>query len=520
MTIALQSTTLLAGSLSSGANVADFLLEGKNPARVALLGKDGSYTYGQLRSASDAVAYFLLEQGGKKGDRVLLLAENSFFWIASYLGVMRAGLVAVPLPSGIEPEALLHIAELTGPRFGFVQSKLVSSAAQIPGMLIASDATNCSSSGVADFRRVLEHVPANSGTHPSLEHTSSSDLAALMFTSGSTGKPRGVMISHGNIAANTESIISALQLTPQDRIMAVLPFHYCFGASLLHTHFRVGGSVVMDSRFMYPDKVLERMIESECTGFAGVPSHFQILLRKSSLPRMKFPQLRYVQQAGGHLAPVFVRNLNAVLPDTDVFLMYGQTEATARLTCLPASEVAARPNSIGKPIPGVDIRVIKENGDAVEPGEPGEIIASGKSIAAGYWRDDPSTAVTFRGGSLHTGDIATVDEDGFLYLLDRTRDFVKCGGERVSCQAIEEQLLEFSALLEAAVIGIPDEVLGEAVKAFVVPRDPQVAGFEDDLRQFCRLNLPLKWNPKTFAVLSALPKNNAGKVLKQALRQL
>lgn len=518
MATLLESKTPVLGRSSVPMNVADYLLAGKDAARPALLILEQSYSYGQLLSASNAIARFLIEHGGQKGDRVLLLAENSFFWITAYLGTMRAGLVAVPLPAGIESEALQHVAERTQPRFGFVQSKAVHTASQVSTMVIASDATDCASSGIVDFNRMLEYFAAKDAEEISLPQTESSDVAALMFTSGSTGKPRGVMVSHGNIVANTESIISSLRLTAADRIMAVLPFHYCFGASLLHTHLRVGGSLVTDSRFMYPDKVLQRMAETECTGFAGVPSHFQILLRKSSLPRMKFPRLRYVQQAGGHLAPVFVRDLKAALPDTEVFLMYGQTEATARLTCLPSDAAATKPNSIGKAIAGVTIRVLNEAGIDALPGEPGEIVARGGNVALGYWDDPEASTATFRHGSLHTGDIGTLDAEGFLYLHDRTRDFVKCGGERVSCQAIEEQLLEFEGLLEAAVIGIPDEILGEGIKAFVVPRDPKMSGFEDQLRQFCRQTIPLKWNPKVFVVLPGLPKNNAGKVLKQALR--
>jgi acyl-CoA synthetase (AMP-forming)/AMP-acid ligase II len=520
MTAALEPIAALNWRHRNTMNVADSLLAAKEPAHTALLTQQASYTYGQLQTAVAAVCSFLLEHGGKKGDRVLLLAENSFFWVVSYLGAIRAGLVVVPLPAAIDQEALEPIAQLTQPRFGFLQHKAINNASRIPDMLKVSDAEGCSSSGIFDFKCVLEHANTIESADKRLPETSSNDLASLMFTSGSTGRPRGVMVSHGNIAVNTESIISSLQLSSRDRIMTVLPFHYCFGASLLHTHLRLGGSLVIDSRFMYPDKVLHRMIETECTGFAGVPSHFQILLRKSSLPRMKFPHLRYVQQAGGHLAPVFVRELKAALPDTDLYLMYGQTEATARLTCLPPGDVVAKPNSIGKAIPGVSIRVVNKAGIEVKPGEPGEIVAQGHNVAMGYWRDEDDGASAFRQGLLHTGDIGTVDEDGFLYLLDRTRDFLKCGGERVSGQTIEEHLLEFEGLLEVAVIGIPDEVLGEAIKAFVVPRDSKAPSFEDQLRQFCRQNLPIKWNPKEYVILTALPKNNAGKVLKQALRQL
>ena len=278
------------------------------------------------------------------------------------------------------------------------------------------------------------------------------------------------MVSHANIIANTDSIVSCLSLTERDRIMAVLPFHYCYGASLLHTHLHVGGEVVGDSRFMYPETVIQRMIETRCTGFAGVPSHFQILLRNSSFRKKQFPDLRYVQQAGGSLASTFIRELKDALPHTQVFIMYGQTEATARLSYLPPDSLDSKLGSIGKGMPGVTLRVVNEEGREVSPGEVGEIVAEGANVTLGYWRAPQESEGTFRNGALYTGDLARVDEEGFIYIVDRAKDFLKCRGEKVSCRQIEEVLLEFDELVEAAVIGIPDGVLGEAVKAFVVPR--------------------------------------------------
>ena len=344
------------------------------------------------------------------------------------------------------------------------------------------------------------------------------DLATLMFTSGSTEKPRGVMVSHRNITANTESIIQYLGLRETDRMMTVLPFHYCFGTSLLHTHLRVGGSLVVDSRFLYPEKILQRMLETECTGFAGVPSHYQILLRNSSLRKKTFPYLRYFQQAGGHLAPAFIRELKQALPRTQIFIMYGQTEATARLSYLPPELLDTKLGSVGKGIPGVKLRVVDESGREVHPGEVGEIVAEGENIAIGYWRAPAETAVAFRNGELHTGDMATMDKDGYVYIVDRAKDFLKIGGKRISCCQIEDQLLECDEVLEAAVVGIPDEVLGEAVKAFVVPRMPNYSKLQEDLDCFCKKHMPPQLIPREIVVTSALPKNSAGKVLKQKLR--
>jgi len=482
-------------------NVFDYLLEGKPDSSPALLTLSAEHSYREVRTAAESVADFLLASGGKKGQRVLLLAENGLFWVAAYLGIVRAGMVCVPLPTKIAGGDLEFILSATEPRWIFTEpraSKLIpESSKSIP---------------------LVTEMPVHAGNYDGGPSIDEDDLAALMFTSGSTGRPRGVMITHGNIIANTDSIIQYLSLTSRDRIMAVLPFHYCFGTSLLHTHLRIGGSLVLDSRFMYPEVVLRRMHETACTGFAGVPSHYQILLRKSNLGRMEFPHLRYVQQAGGQLAPAFIQALRQALPNQQIFVMYGQTEATARLSYLPPGELDRKLGSVGKGMPGVQLSVVGDDGLPVAPQQTGEIVAEGGNIARGYWNDPEETARCFRNGKLYTGDLATVDEDGFIYIVDRAKDFLKCGGKRVSCRHLENVLLEYDELIEAAVVGVPDEVLGEAALAYVVPRNPKAQPTPQELETHCRSRLPLSFVPKRYVLLSALPKNSSGKVLRPLLK--
>jgi acyl-CoA synthetase (AMP-forming)/AMP-acid ligase II len=320
------------------------------------------------------------------------------------------------------------------------------------------------------------------------------------------------MLSHRNLCANTESIIAAIGLTPDDRAMAVLPFHYSFGASVLQTHLALGASVVIDRRFIFPDKVLQRMQETACTGFAGVPSHYQILLRKSRFPSMRFPHLRWMQQAGGKLQETFVRELRDLQPAVRLYLMYGATEATARLSILPAEEVDRRPWSIGKGIPGVSLRVLDENGAEVRTGDVGEIVAEGPNIARGYLHDELETANTFRQGRLHTGDLASIDAEGFITVIGRAKNFLKCGGMRISAERFEEALLAFPDIVEAAVIGVPDELLGEAPAAFVVARVPGDPTVAERLRAFAKDQVPLQFRPKIIEVVAELPKNAAGKL--------
>ena len=501
-------------------NVADFLLEGKDPGRLVLRLLDRDHTYGELQRATTQVARYLSTVGGHTGDRALLIADNSMFWVAAYLGTMRAGLVSVPLPPGIPSSELDYISRTTAARIAFVQTEVaVRNANCFASMHVLTNTPAAGLPAGAGQRSFSELGDLTAGTIET-PRASAADLAALMFTSGSTDRPRGVMISHGNIVANTESIIAYLGLTENDRIMAVLPFYYCFGTSLLHTHLKVGGSLVVDPRFMYPEVILERMIETECTGFAGVPSHFQILLRSSSIRRKSFPHLRYVQQAGGGLAKAFIQELRQVLPWAQVFVMYGQTEATARLSYLPPACLETKLGSIGRGIPGVLLRVLNERGQQVRAGEVGEIVAEGRNVASGYWCAPEESAVSFRDGQLYTGDLATVDEDGFIYIVDRAKDFIKCGGARISCRYLTDQLLGCDSLMEAAVIGVPDVTLGEAVKAFVVPRDPQTRGLEEQVRLFCKKHMPPQLVPREIVVLRELPRNSAGKVVKPRLRDL
>jgi acyl-coenzyme A synthetase/AMP-(fatty) acid ligase len=324
------------------------------------------------------------------------------------------------------------------------------------------------------------------------------------------------MVSHGNILANTEDIIASMDIGKDDRIMAVLPFHYCFGTSLLHTHLLAGASVVVDNRFLYPEKVLQNLQESRCTSLAGVPSTYQILLRRSNLKQVKFPHLKKLQQAGGKLAEPFIAELEEALPQARLFVMYGQTEATARLSCITPEDRHAHPGSIGKGLRQVSLQVIGQDGKPVAPGQPGQIVATGKNITLGYWRDPESTQRVY-GGGLHTGDLATVDEDGFVKIVGRARDFLKCGGKRVSARQIEETLLHFPGMTEAAVVGIPDIVLGEAVCLFAV--HPQGSQMEAELVKFCEKELDHTLLPKKIIYLDTLPRNNSGKADKLALKE-
>jgi acyl-CoA synthetase (AMP-forming)/AMP-acid ligase II len=343
--------------------------------------------------------------------------------------------------------------------------------------------------------------------------------AALMLTSGTTAYPRAVRVTHRNIQANTDSIIQYLDLTSQERILVVLPFYYCFGTSLLHTHLRVGGTVVICNTFAYPETALDLLDAAQCTGLAGVPSTYQTLLRNTTFAQRKLNSLRKIQQAGGKLQVVFIRELIQALPHAQIYVMYGQTEATARLSYLPPELLGTKIGSIGKGIPGVSLRVLDEAGQDVHPGEVGEIYAWGDNISPGYMNDPGASAEKFVNGALRTGDLATVDEDGFIYIVDRKADFIKSMGHRVSSQEIEARILEIPEVVAAAAIGEADELQGEAIKVFVTLKSG-VSLAEEDVIDYCRRQMARHMVPKQVVVVDSLPMNAHGKVIKSALRSL
>ena len=294
-------------------NAAAYLLDnGASGDKIALVTSEGSYTYDEIIERAHRVGGFLADSGVKRGERVALIADSSFFWVSVYLGTILAGRVSVPLPTNIEPEKLDFILEFTECGIVFAQSKYAQkyrSILETGRTLVVDDMAGIPGEVLEG---AVDHTSTVNGTLPEnypavSDFDDRSELAALMFTSGSTGVPRGVMVSHRNLIANTTGIIDYLGLNERDRMMAVLPFYYCFGTSLLHTHLRAGGSVVVDNRFLFPNVVLKRMVETECTGFAGVPSTYQILLRSSNMKKMEFPCLKHVQQAGGKLRIEFAQ---------------------------------------------------------------------------------------------------------------------------------------------------------------------------------------------------------------------
>ncbi|WP_203137808.1 class I adenylate-forming enzyme family protein [Microbacterium sp. JZ31] len=485
-------------------NTAEFLVGGADPDAPFLTDDRGEHRYAELRAAAASLRGRLEELDAPPRSPVAIVAANGLFWVAAYLAVLAAGHVAVPVPvTTTPPEAAARIGWI-GARVVFADAR----SARRLAPLLPSAATIIGEEALE--RGDAERAPARVDPHQD---------AAYVFTSGTTGHPRAVRLTHANIQANTESILGYLHLHDDDRMLVVLPFTYVFGASLLHTHLRAGASLVNQTVVAYPETVVERLERERCTGFAAVPSVLQMLARSSTMLERRLPHLRQLQLAGGRVSPPVLEQLLEAPFQADVFVMYGQTEATARLSYLPPGELRARPGSIGRGVPGVALRVVDEHGVEVAPGEIGEIRARGASISPGYLDDPEATERKMPGGELRTGDLATVDDDGFIYVVDRAEDFIKTWGHRVASQDVETVAMELPDLLAAAAVGVPCPLAGERIEILAVTR----AGSEltaRDVIAHCRVRLAKHMVPEAVHLVDALPLNANGKVVKSEVRAL
>ena len=327
------------------------------------------------------------------------------------------------------------------------------------------------------------------------------------------------MLTHGNFVANAESIVSYLGLTAVDRVMCVLPFSYVYGLSLLHTHLAVGGSLVIENRSAFPNVVLAGMAEHQVTGFAGVPSTFALMLHRSDLDAAHLTHLRYVTQAGGAMPPARIDEWQTRGPRADFYVMYGATEAAARLTFVPPADLGRKRGSIGKPIPNVEVRVLTDEGEVAAPGVVGELVARGTNIASGYWNRPDETAERFGPEGYRTGDLGYVDEEGFLFLVGRRHDMIKVGANRVGAREIEDVLHQHPAVLEAAVVEAPHHLLGGVPVAFVALR-AAVEQVDATLRAFCADRLAPYKVPARVIAQPELPKLAGGKLDKRSLSSM
>lgn len=486
----------------------------QTPDALAVIHGERRVSYAQLWRQVGAVAGFLRAHKLAVGARVALLMDNSPAYIAAYYGVLAAGGVVVALNAATKSRDLSNWLGHSGASWliadgAHPELAAVAAARAREELRIVAVGASAVSDAIAWDEVLATPAQAPLGADPEAP-------AAIIYTSGTTGKPKGVTLSHRNLAANVKSILTYLELSGADRALNVLPFYYSYGNSVLHTHLAVGGSLVLENSMMFPHKVMERLAAERATGFAGVPSTYALLLNRVRFQDYDLSSLRYMTQAGGAMPTTNIARLHAALPQVALFVMYGQTEATARLTYLPPARLEEKLGSAGRAIPGVTLEIRDEHGRPMPSGTVGEIYARGDNIMRGYWNDADTTAQVLRDGWLKTGDLARMDEDGFIFIEGRLSDMIKSGAHRINPKEIEEVIAEVDGVAEVAVVGVPDDILGQTIRAVIVPQ-PGAALVPRAIQAHCHKQLALYKIPKLIDFASELPKTASGKVKRYLL---
>ena len=490
-------------------------------------------SYAEVDRKVSGLARGLREAGLQRGDRIGIYLDASVPQTLSIFGVSRAGGVYVPINGLLFPEQVGHIARDCQMK-GLIttREKLETLAQTIKDTPSLDFLILVGEGGPVDVplsTYAFEELCALDLPAGWRDHGIEKDLAAILYTSGSTGKPKGVMLSHAQVMAGSSIVSTYLEITESDRILAVLPFSFDAGMNQLMTAWQQGATLILIN-FVFAREVVKTLIAERVTGLAGVPTFWSLLSQPSSgLHKQPLPHLRYITNTGGAMPQPVLAKLRELLPPTRVYLMYGLTEAF-RSTYLPPEELDRRPTSMGKAIPDTEILVINEEGKPCKPGEVGELVHRGPTVSMGYWGQPELTAKVLRPHPFlppelgdvervcYSGDYVKMDEDGFLYFIGRRDTMIKSSGFRISPTEVEEVLFKSGLLKIAAVIGIPDPVLGQTVKAFVVARE-DVDLKAEGLREFCAANMPRHMVPKAIEVLDQMPRTTSGKVDYPALRR-
>lgn len=421
---------------------------------------------------------------------------------AAIFGILKAGAVFVPVNPSTKIDKLRYVLSDCGAKV------LIAGARKSEGLAV---------DGVT-----IVH-PAETGSYvclPPAKHCIDVDLAAIIYTSGSTGRPKGVMLTHLNMISAANSITAYLENTADDIILNVLPLSFDYGLYQLLMAFKIGGTLVLERGFVYPFQVVETIIRESVTGLPLVPT-IAVLLLQMDLRKYQFPALRYITNTAAALPPAHIANLRSMFPAAKLFSMYGLTECK-RVSYLPPDQLDARPASVGRGMPNEEVFIVGEAGVRVAPGETGELVVRGSNVMKGYWNLPEETAKVLKPGPvpgemmLYTGDLFRADSEGYLYFVARKDDIIKSRGEKVSPREIENVLCAMPEILEAAVIGVADAVLGEAIVAFVVPRDRITTTAREVLRH-CAAHMEEFLVPQRVHILASLPKSPNGKVDKHEL---
>lgn len=498
------------------------------PSKMALICNGRRLTYAELDAMANRMANALIHHGLQRGDRVILYMHNSIELVVSIFAVLKAGGVFSVVDFATRPDKLGYIAAdcaaialVTHDHQAEIAVVLMEEADSLQFAILAGDGAQGSivyRPRLLSFDHIQIEYPAERPPQSALD----CDLAYLLYTSGSTGDPKGVMTTHRSSLAAVEIAVEYLGLSAEDILVSPLPLSYSHGCNQLLKTLRAGATLILEKSFAYPNQTLKMMAAERATFFAGVPTVYAILL-KLDLSRYDLSRLRGMSSAGAPLAPALIEQLIEKLPQVRLYSIYGMAEASNALALDP-DQILLRAASVGKAFPGTEVWLEDEYGLRLGPGQIGELVVRGGHVRCGYWNDPQTSSLRFRPGPLpgelvcHSGDMFQMDGEGYLYFVGRSDEIIKSGGKKIAPKEVENALFRLEGILDAAVAGIPDPLLGQAAKAFVVlnpSRRPPLTA--QDILDHCRAELEDYLVPRQVEIRDALPKTPSGKIIKSEL---
>lgn len=506
----------------------DYLQESARrlPDKVALVCGDSCFTYATLDRWSDGLAATLAERGVQRGDRVIVFADNGVEAAVSFWAVLKANAVVSMVNPLTKADKLSYYLNDSRATALIADAQLwrelmpaVGKSRFLMTVVIAGEPKADPFDMLPNPIR-FDQAITHAGRAPGRQALDI-DLAAIIYTSGSTGDPKGVMLTHRNMLTAATSISGYLGLSEEDTILGLLPLAFDYGLYQLIMAFRMGARLVLERSFAYPAEVLGRAAKEQVTTFPGVPTIFAMMAEMKRIWDYDFSSIRIVTNTAAALPVKHITVLQELFPKARIFSMYGLTECK-RCTYLPPEDLARKPTSVGIAIPNTELWLVDEHDNRLGPNQVGQLVIRGATVMRGYWEKPEATAQKLRPGPLpgervlYTGDLCRMDEEGYLYFVSRMDDVIKSRGEKVSPKEVEVALMNLHGVKEAAVIGVPDPLLGQAVKAFVVLEEGvQLTPREIQLQ--VQKHLEPHTVPKYVELVPELPKTTTGKIKKTGL---
>ncbi len=485
--------------------------------KTALVVGKSRLTYAELDDQANRLAHVLRQQGVDRGDRVVIFLDNSVEAVVSLFATAKAGAIFCIVNPTTKTDKLAFILNncqakgvITHAKLAAVAADAIAQAPSVITTIVAGDAPP--RAGWIPLESALAAVTPSAPAHDGIDI----DLAMIIYTSGSTGFPKGVMMTHQNVEHAATSISTYLENTADDIILSVLPLSFDYGLYQVLMAVKFGGTIILEKSFAFPYVILKKLAEEKATGFPVVPTIAALLLQMKDLAPGSLPHLRYLTNTAAALPPAHIQRLQELFPTTRIYSMYGLTECK-RCTYLPPEQLKIRPGSVGKAIPNSEAYIVDDSGQRVGAGVIGELVIRGGHVMKGYWANPEATNKILRPGPhpwekvLYTGDLFKMDEEGFLYFVGRKDDIIKTRGEKVSPKEIENVLYGLAGVREAAVVGVPDPVLGMALKAVIVPAEAGCLSDQDVIRH-CARQLEDFMVPKIIEFCTELPKTDSGKI--------